>query len=325
MKTVTVSVEREDAFAIKADVLALKYAQATYGVDAAAAELYARAGRPVQFPLPWAFHLERSPEGVVPERVLFVGVPSLREFGYREIRAFARKVMAALAGEAPSTRHLAVTVHGPGYGLDEQEAFEAEIAGLVDAFQANDVPESLERVTVVERNPGRATRLAGFLAGLLPDGLLKTASVVTDETDGPAERLRAAGYASATKPHVFVAMPFKEEMDDVFHYGIQSAVNAAGFLCERADVSSFTGDVIEWVRRRIRTAALVIADLTDANPNVYLEVGYAWGVGVRTVLVVRDTNHLTFDVRGQRCLVYKKIKHLEDLLTDELTQLRHQA
>ena len=114
-------------------------------------------------------------------------------------------------------------------------------------------------------------------------------------------------------------------MEDVYHYGIQSAVNAAGLLCERADLSSFTGDVLEWVRSRIRSASLVVADLTDANPNVYLEVGFAWGVGVPTVLVVRSTDHLKFDVRGQRCLVYKKIKELEDSLTTELRSLQRSA
>jgi hypothetical protein len=46
------------------------------------------------------------------------------------------------------------------------------------------------------------------------------------------------------------------------------------------------------------------ADLSDANPNVYLEVGYAWGRGRPTLLVVRDSSHLKFDVQGQRCLIY---------------------
>ena len=69
--------------------------------------------------------------------------------------------------------------------------------------------------------------------------------------------------------------------------------NAVGFLCERADLASFTGDVIAWVKDRIGSAALVVADLTAANPNVYLEVGYAWGRGVNTVLVVAHGDELT--------------------------------
>ena len=48
-------------------------------------------------------------------------------------------------------------------------------------------------------------------------------------------------------------------------------------------------------------------------------------VGVPTILVVRDVGHLKFDVRGQRCLVYKKIKQLEDQLAIELKSLGHDA
>jgi hypothetical protein len=59
------------------------------------------------------------------------------------------------------------------------------------------------------------------------------------------------------------------EYADRFHYGIMRAANAAGFLCERADLASFTGDVMAWVKDRIESAALVIADLTAANP--YME------------------------------------------------------
>ena len=116
-------------------------------------------------------------------------------------------------------------------------------------------------------------------------------------------------------------MPFADEMSDIFHYGIQGAVNAAGLLAERADLSAFTGEVMEWVRTRISGANLVVADLTNANPNVYLEVGYAWGKGVPTVLLVKSTADLKFDVRGQRCIVYSSIKDLEQKLSNELREL----
>jgi hypothetical protein len=56
-----------------------------------------------------------------------------------------------------------------------------------------------------------------------------------------------------------------------------------------------------------------------------LEVGYAWGKGIPTVLLARDTADLRFDVRGQRCLVYNSIRKLEDSLTSELKALAASA
>jgi hypothetical protein len=78
---------------------------------------------------------------------------------------------------------------------------------------------------------------------------------------------------------------------------------------------------MSWVRQRISSAKLVVADLSSANPNVYLEVGYAWGCRVPTVLLAKEVTDLKFDVKGQRCIVYKSIKHLEDALRNELRGL----
>ena len=321
---VRLAVEQGDALSFRADVLALKYADALYGVDRAVVHALTAAGVSIEARLPKAggFYLTPAMDAVTADQVLFVGVGPLRQFGYGEIRAFGRKVLEALAGETPHARHLALTIHGPGYGLDENEAFESEIAGLLDAIGSGDFPADLERVTIVEANTGRAKRLKALLGQLLPNGPRNSRSRATQPLSDVADRLRSVGYDSPSKPHVFVAMPFAEEMDDVFHYGIQGAVNDSGFLCERADLSSFTGDVIEWVKTRISSASLVVADLSDSNPNVYLEVGYAWGCGRPTVLLVKDTSQLKFDVRGQRCLVYKRIKDLEESLRSELEGLK---
>ena len=117
-------------------------------------------------------------------------------------------------------------------------------------------------------------------------------------------------------------MPFAKEFDDRFHYGIHTAIRNAGYLCERADMATFTGDILMWVKERIASAELLVADLSGANPNVYLEVGYAWGKGLPTVLLASDEKDLLFDVRGQRCLVYQNsIRVLEQLLTAELGKL----
>src|SRR5262249_43636317 len=159
-------------------------------------------------------------------------------------------------------RHLALTIHGPGYGLDEIEAFESELAGVADSVSSGRCPANLERVTFVERNPGRVQRLQEVLGEILPDGFVghEPARGRSLSFGVAPKRLPDEGHASADKPSIFVAMPFDESMDDLFHYGIQGAVRSAGFTCERADLSSFVGDVMSWVKQRIEGAAFVIAD-----------------------------------------------------------------
>jgi hypothetical protein len=324
-RTISVAVVEDDALAFHADVLALKYAQEHYGLDLAVARVLRDRFSSLSDFLPKinGFRFLQTGGSISATAVLFVGVKPLREFGYLDIRDFGRKVLASLAGEAPQTEHLALTLHGAGYGLDEREAFESEIGGLMDAVISGDFPRSLSRISIVERNPGRAARLQRFLEQLIPDARISADTKQAVEAIGKSvgESLRSAGYSSAGKPLVFVAMPFVDSMEDVFHYGIQNAVNGAGYLCERADQSSFTGDVLDWIKQRIASATLIVADLSTANPNVYLEVGYAWGCGKPTILTTSQAEDLKFDVRGQRCLVYKNIKALEEMLRKELASL----
>jgi hypothetical protein len=210
-----------------------------------------------------------------------------------------------------------------GCGLDENESFASELAGLLDAIRNGAFPADLKQVTIVEANGGRARRLARLLDQLLPDEQSGVHGNSARCLEHATNTLKSAGRKSLVKPHVFVSMPFAQKMDNVFHYGIQGAANAAGFLCERADQSTFTGDVLDWVKARIASASLVVADLSTANPNVYLEVGYAWGRGRPTVLVVKGSaEKLEFNVRGHRCLVYQDTEDLKSLLRTELKRLK---
>ena len=76
---------------------------------------------------------------------------------------------------------------------------------------------------------------------------------------------------------VFVAMPFAEEFEDVYEFGIYEPVRKCGYICERVDETHFAGDILQRIKDRIQAAKFVLADLTGGRPNVYLEVGYAWG------------------------------------------------
>jgi hypothetical protein len=322
-----IRVVQGDALEISADVLVLKYAQALYGVDELVVNRLEATRLAVRdtLPEPDGFRLVDTGGQLAANSILFVGVDSLQAFGYAAIREFSKRALTSLAGAKPAASHVAFTLHGVGYGLDEAEAFRAELAGILDAVESGACPSGIKLVTIVERNASRARRLQTLLDASLQGytgGYACTRNILRENDQ--LERVRSAGTSSKTKPHVFVAMPFAPEFDDHFHYGIQQAVNAAGYLCERADLAAFTGDIIAWVKERIDSAHLLIADLSTANPNVYLEVGYAWGKGIPTVLLAREATELRFDVKGQRCIMYNSIRKLETSLTSELKALNGQ-
>lgn len=323
---VKISVNHDDILKYPCDVVVLKFAQMFFGVDRIVADRFAETKlEESTLALPEGQTRLLESHGVIKaDQILVVGVKWLYGFGYRDIRDFARLALRSLIRSSKIIRHVAFTLHGAGYGLDEIEAFESEIAGIIDGINSGDFPKTLEQISIVEISETRANRLNRALGTLLSKGFVETDTRLYMEqlTEDTGDRLRSAGYASESKPRVFVAMPFKKEMDDIYYYGIEAPVRKAGFICERADLAQFTGDVLSWIKQRIRGAKIVVADLSTANPNVYLEVGYAWGVNVPTILLANDTSQLEFDVQGQRCLVYDRIKDLEQSLKNELRSLQ---
>jgi hypothetical protein len=135
--------------------------------------------------------------------------------------------------------------------------------------------------------------------------------------DGP--RIPSMPRDFGTRPRAFVAMPFSDSFGDIYEFGIQRPLHSVGMLCERMDQISFTGDILSHMKAKIETAKVVIADLTTANANVYLEVGYAWGVNTPTILLADSKTELLFDVRGHRCLKYENMRDLEKKLITEIS------
>lgn len=346
-RTVKFSIESEDITVFKSDVVVLKYARSFHGADQAVALALALVGVKAEElqPAVGSYNYIATKSGIPSPYVIYIGTETLRSFRYDQIEAFGAKALAILAQEQPDAQHVAMTLHGVGYGLDEAEACLAEFKGFVAAIESGNVPPALEQISIVERSRGRVQRLRVALDKYLEhadyaekqdDGsYLLAATNLPESTSAPKKRARSeiareivlddeqatvpVASVSEKKPHAFIAMPFKKEMDDVFYYGIQQPLHSAGLLCERVDKDIFSGGIMEYVRNRIETAAIVIAELTGGNPNVYLEVGYAWGKGRPVILIARDEKELHFDVRGQRCLTYERIKDLEEILANELS------
>jgi hypothetical protein len=129
------------------------------------------------------------------------------------------------------------------------------------------------------------------------------------------------GVRAEEKPRLFVAMPFADDFIDEFEIGFHEAAKASAFICERLDLEAFTSDIVEEIRNRIVESHGVIALLNGHNPNVLLEIGFAWAHGKPTILVAKENVRLPFDVSAHRCIRYRNISQLRELLTSEIARL----
>jgi hypothetical protein len=81
-------------------------------------------------------------------------------------------------------------------------------------------------------------------------------------------------------------------------------------------------DVRTEIRRAIEAADLVVADVTEHNPNVMLEIGYAQARGKKLVLITDDPGTVPFDLSSARVLVHQAgapFAHTTARLADAIT------
>ena len=314
-----ISVQCDDVANVPADLLLLKYAQNLYGADQAIAVRLAARGicRESDIAPDNGEHfLIDSGRAIAATRTLFLGTPRLLAFRYREMTKFARRAIKLISDNRLPVRTLTTTVHGAGYGLDVAEALRALILGFQQGLATTTLPQ-LEKIIFVERNPRRCELLKSVLQGV---ELVSSPHIVTTGQTAslPATATLNVGTTPAAEPakkkSVFVAMPFAEEFEDVYQFGIYSTIRKCGYICEKVDESIFAGSIVDRIMDGIQNAQFVVADLTLEKPNVYLEVGYAWGKNTPVILVARDGQRLHFDLSHHKCLFYKTIGKLAETL-----------
>jgi hypothetical protein len=122
------------------------------------------------------------------------------------------------------------------------------------------------------------------------------------------------------KLFAFVLMPFSKEFDDVYQLGIKETCNQIGIYCERVDEQVFQETILERIYNQIIKADLIIADMTNKNPNVFYEVGYAHAIGKDVILLTQDSKDIPFDLAHYPHIVYEgKIVSLKNELNKRLS------
>lgn len=108
-------------------------------------------------------------------------------------------------------------------------------------------------------------------------------------------------------------MPFSETQScteqkwtEIFEYIIKPAVEESklGYECERSVAKR--ENMIKGILKGLNRANVVIADLTDKNPNVFYELGVRHTLANRTILIAQGKKHIPFDLRPYPVTFYSE-------------------
>lgn len=119
------------------------------------------------------------------------------------------------------------------------------------------------------------------------------------------------------EPFIFIAMPMPDRPLEAkqkwskIHEKIKAVAGEKKVKAQRIDdillENAQTKDstfITKSIFKGIANADVVIADLSEENPNVYFELGYAMGKGKKVLPIAKEGTHLPFDVKDIFTIFY---------------------
>lgn len=126
--------------------------------------------------------------------------------------------------------------------------------------------------------------------------------------------------AEIVKNFAFVAMPMNPDdhhLGDVLD-AIKEAAQRCDVQAERVDDQLSNDRITDRILESIRKAEFVIADLSDARPNVYFEAGYAHALGKTPIYIAAAGTKLEFDLKDYPVIFFRNLRELKHELERRL-------
>jgi len=129
-------------------------------------------------------------------------------------------------------------------------------------------------------------------------------------------------------PKAFVVMQFTSPYNELYEEVIKKVCSSFDLKVFRADESYGPGLILADIIRQIDESKMIIADISQSNPNVFYEVGYAHALNKPTILIAEKSTILPFDISPFRTLLYENTimgkqkiedglkKHISAVLSD---------
>ena len=98
--------------------------------------------------------------------------------------------------------------------------------------------------------------------------------------------------------------PTRERADNVYKYLIAPVCEDLGYKPVRVDHVNAVDNINETVINYLKTAPMVIADMTEHNPNAFYELGFRQARELPLVPIIKVGERLPFDVMTTRTVFY---------------------
>ena len=109
-------------------------------------------------------------------------------------------------------------------------------------------------------------------------------------------------------PKCFVIQPFDgDKFDRRYSDTFKPALETAGLKPYRVDLDPGVEVTIETIEEEIRNAAICLADISKNNPNVWYELGYAFALNKRVIMICSDERvdvGFPFDIQHRHIIKY---------------------
>ena len=116
----------------------------------------------------------------------------------------------------------------------------------------------------------------------------------------------------------------RKRSDQILKHVISPAAVECGYSATRADQISEPGMITSQVIQHIVDDPLVIADLTERNPNVFYELAIRHAIRKPLVQLIKKGEQIPFDVAGTRTIHvdHRDLDSVEEAKTEIIAQIR---
>lgn len=114
----------------------------------------------------------------------------------------------------------------------------------------------------------------------------------------------------------FVIMSFSRNpiLQDFYAKAIKPTIEDLGYRCERVDEQEFNDSIRTRILMNIKKARFIVADVTEARPNCYYELGVAHSLNKEVIHLANSSDDIHFDANDFNFIIYSRIDELANKL-----------